>query len=140
MRSGIIAVYNPSMTPTTQSLLAAFPVIVEQNVVWGEMDAYQHVNNIVYFRYFENARLEYVRRLDWPALEKNTGIGPILQAVHARFRRALTYPDAIAIGARLLSLEADRFVLEHKIVSEAQGEVVTEGQGTIVTFDYRNGK
>ena len=121
-------------------LLCGFPVIVEQNVVWGDMDAYQHVNNAVYFRYFENARVEYFRRLDWFALEQATGIGPILAATQARFRRALTYPDAIAIGARLLSLQEDRFDLEHKIVSRAQGEVVTLGQGTIVTYRHADGK
>src|SRR5262249_44770182 len=47
------------------ALLAALPVIVELPVVWGEMDAYRHVNNAVYFRYFESARLEYFRRLGW---------------------------------------------------------------------------
>src|SRR4029077_16692849 len=103
----------------------------------GEMDAYQHVNNVVYFRYFENARLEYIRRLDWFALEEATGIGPILAATQARFRRPLSYPDTITIGARLLNLETDRFVLEHKIASKTQSEIVTEGQGTIVTYDYR---
>jgi acyl-CoA thioester hydrolase len=128
------------MDAKTQSLLAGFPVIVEQNVIWGDMDAYKHVNNVVYFRYFENARLEYFRRLDWFALEDTTGIGPILAATQARFRRPLSYPDTIAIGARLLTLEADRFDLEHKIVSQAQGEVVTVGQGTIVTYHYGDGK
>ena len=127
------------MNAQTQNLLAGFPVIVEQDVIWGEMDAYEHVNNVVYFRYFENARLEYIRRLDWFALEETTGIGPILSATQARFRRPLTYPDTIAIGARLLTLEADRFHLEHKIVSQNQAEVVTEGQGTIVTYHYAQG-
>lgn len=119
-------------------LLAGFPVIVRQDVVWGEMDSYQHVNNVVYFRYFENARLEYIARLDWFAFEKETGIGPILSATQARFRRPLTYPDRIAIGARLKELGHDRFHLEHRIISRAQGEVVTEGEGTIVTYDYHN--
>ena len=123
-----------------QALLAGFPVIVEQAVAWGDMDAYEHVNNVVYFRYFENARLEYLRRLDWFALEEETGVGPILASTQARFRRPLTYPDTIAIGARLLVLKEDRFDLEHKIVSQNQGEVVTEGQGTIVTFHYAQGK
>ena len=127
------------MDPTPEDPLAGFPVIVEQNVVWGEMDAYQHVNNVVYFRYFENARLEYIRRLDWFTLEKATGVGPILAATQARFRRPLTYPDTILIGARLLKLETDRFHLEHKIVSKGQGEVVTEGEGTIVTYHYDRG-
>ena len=121
-------------------LLEGFPVIVQQNVVWGEMDAYNHVNNVVYFRYFENARLAYIARLDWFAYEKETGVGPILAATQARFRRPLTYPDTIAIGARLKDLGHDRLHLEHRIISRAQGQVVTEGEGTIVTYDYRNQK
>ncbi len=121
-------------------LLAGFPVIVEQRVVWGEMDAYQHVNNVVYFRYFENARLEYFRRLDWFEFEDRTGIGPILAATTARFRRPLTYPDTIRIGARVTAMEKDRFTLEHRIVSAALNDVATEGQGTIVTFHYARGE
>src|SRR2546428_12744196 len=98
-----------------QTLLAAFPVVVELPVIWGEMDSYRHVNNVVYFRYFENARLEYFRRLGWFELEKETGIGPILAATQARFRRPLTYPDTISIGARILSMKEDRFHLGHRI-------------------------
>jgi acyl-CoA thioester hydrolase len=128
------------MQATIQTLLPGFPVIVEQAVVWGDMDSYGHVNNVVYFRYFENARLEYIRRLDWFALENDTGVGPILSATQARFRRALTYPDTIFIGARLLNLEADRFHLEHQIASQVQGEIVTLGQGTIVTYHYQDSK
>ncbi len=111
------------------NLLAGFPVVIEQSVAWGEMDSYRHVNNVVYFRYFENARLEYLRRLDLLAFEKETGIGPILSATQARFRRPLTYPDTIAIGARLLTLEADRFVLEHKIVSGRKASWSPKGRG-----------
>jgi len=121
-------------------LLQGFPVIVQQNVVWGEMDAYNHVNNVVYFRYFENSRLAYIARLDWFAFEDETGVGPILSATQARFRRPLTYPDTIAIGARLKELGHDRFHLEHRIISREQAQVVTEGEGTIVTYDYRNQK
>jgi acyl-CoA thioester hydrolase len=117
-------------------LLAGFPVVVEQAVVWGDMDAYRHVNNVVYFRYLENARLEYFRRLGWPELEQATGVGPILAATRARFRKALTYPDDIAIAARVPTLGADRFTLEHRIVSRRLGAVVTEGEGTVVAYDH----
>jgi acyl-CoA thioester hydrolase len=121
-------------------LLTGYPVVVRQAVVWGEMDSYRHVNNIVYFRYFENARLEYFFRLGWPAFEQETGIGPILAATQARFRRALTYPDTIAITARLGTLSEDRFTLEHRIFSEQLGNVATEGQGTVVAFHYGRGE
>jgi acyl-CoA thioester hydrolase len=109
---------------------------VEQAVVWGDMDAYRHVNNVVYFRYFENARLEYFRRLGWPELEAETGVGPILAATRARFRKALTYPDQISIAARVHTLGADRFTLEHRIVSRRLEAVVTEGEGTVVAYDH----
>jgi acyl-CoA thioester hydrolase len=121
-------------------LFGTFPVIVSQAVLWGEMDSYQHVNNVAYFRYFENGRLEYVRRAGWIAIEQATGIGPILASTQARFRRALTYPDTIHIGSRLLEMKDDRFTLEHCIVSEALDGIATEGQGLIVSFHYATGK
>jgi acyl-CoA thioester hydrolase len=122
------------------SLLVGYPVIVELPVAWGEMDSYQHVNNVVYFRYFENARLEYIRRLDWFEYEKQTGIGPILQATSARFRKPLTYPDTVIVTARATTIESDRFTLEHRVISKTLGVVAAEGTGTIVTFHYAEGK
>ena len=121
-------------------LLATYPVVVRQAVVWGDMDSYRHVNNVVYFRYFENARLEYFRRMGWFEFERETGIGPILASTHARFRRALTYPDNIAITARLGTLGNDRFTLEHQIFSERLGEVATKGEATIVVFHHERGE
>src|SRR5437588_12772379 len=107
------------------AVLARFPVIVRQPVVWGDMDSYRHVNNVVYFRYFENARLEYFRQMGWLEFEKETGIGPILAATSGRFRRALTYPDDIGIAARVTRLGDDRFSLAHVSVSAAPEAVAT---------------
>jgi acyl-CoA thioester hydrolase len=122
--------------PDIQELLQGYPVVIQQALAWGEMDAYQHINNIVYFRYFENARLEYVTRLGWPDWSRELGIGPIVSAVQARFRRPLTFPDTISIGARLGTILEDRFTLEHIVVSHNQRAVTTEGEGTIVIFNY----
>jgi acyl-CoA thioester hydrolase len=121
-------------------LLVGYPVVVELPVVWGEMDSYRHVNNVVYFRYFENARLEYFRRLDWFEYERQTGVGPILAATHARFRRPLTYPDRVSVTARIVDLEGDRFHLEHRVVSHRLEAVAAEGRGTIVTYHYGEGR
>ena len=80
-------------------LLAGFPVVVEQAVAWGDMDSYQHVNNVVYFRYFENARLEYFRRLDWFEFEKETGVSPILASTR---KRKIARARLAASGALIL--------------------------------------
>jgi acyl-CoA thioester hydrolase len=120
--------------------LRGFPIVIEVPVVWGEMDSYRHVNNVVYFRYFENARLEYFRRLGWFEYEQETGIGPILAATQARFRRPLTYPDTVSLAARVTSVAEDRFILEHRVVSHCLADLAAEGQGTVVTFHYGRGE
>src|SRR5438094_103286 len=118
------------------ALLAGYPVVIDLPVAWGDMDAYRHVNNVVYFRYFENARLEYFRRLGWFKLETETGVGPILAATQARFRRALTYPDTVSVGARVTAVEDDRFTMEHVLVSHRLAAVAADGQSVIVTFRH----
>jgi acyl-CoA thioester hydrolase len=126
--------------PGIAELLAGYPVVIQLPVLWGEMDSYRHVNNVVYFRYLECARLEYFARLDWFEFEKQTGIGPILQATQARFRRPLTYPDTISVAARVASMDQDRFTLHHRIVSHRQEAIVCVGEGTVVTFHYATEK
>jgi acyl-CoA thioester hydrolase len=128
------------MAEAWAELVKGYAVVVVQPVVWGEMDSYRHVNNTVYFRYFENARLEYFRRLDWFEYERTTGVGPILAATQARFRKPLAYPDTVAITARVAQISDDRFTMEHAVVSQRLGAVVTEGQGTVVTYHYGEGK
>jgi acyl-CoA thioester hydrolase len=121
------------------ALLAGFPVVVELPVVWGEMDSYRHVNNVVYFRYFESARLEYFRRLDWFEYERQTGIGPILAATSARYRRPLTYPDTIRVAVRVPVVDEDRFSMEYRLASQKLAAVAAEGTGTIVSYHYARG-
>jgi acyl-CoA thioester hydrolase len=123
-----------------EELLAEYPVVVVLPVVWGEMDSYRHVNNVVYFRYFESARLEYFRRMDWFEYERVQGVGPILAATQARFRKPLTYPDTISVGARVPTLAEDRFTMLYRLVSHRLAAVAAEGEGTIVTFNYQQGK
>jgi acyl-CoA thioester hydrolase len=119
--------------------LADFPVVVATPVAWGDMDYFRHLNNIVFFRYFESARIAYLERIGFQKELEESGIGPILAATDCRFRRPVTYPDVVAVGARTARLGADRFVMEYRLVSEALREVAAVGGGTLVAFDYRRG-
>lgn len=120
-----------------ETLLSEFPVVVSFPVAWGEMDAFQHVNNIVYFRYFESARIAYFESIGYNDLAKREGLGPILASTDCRFKMPLTYPDTVRIGARVTSLEQDRFTMEYTIVSQTHNRVAASGHGVIVSFDYR---
>ena len=121
------------------NLLEAYPVSKEIEVVWGEMDAYGHVNNAVYFRYFETTRIRYLEQAGLIELMAATNVGPILSETKARFKAPVTFPDKLMVGARVSAITGDRFTMQYAILSEKSGRIVTEGEALIVCFDYNQG-
>ncbi len=117
-------------------LLSGFPVVAEIPVQWGEMDAYGHVNNTVFFRYFETARIAFLGQCGFLDSYDNDGIGAILHSTECRFRRALHFPDTVLVGARAAEISDDRFTMEYCVMSMSQEAVAAEGSGVIVSFDY----
>ncbi len=119
------------------ALLARYPVWVTIPIQWGEMDAYGHVNNAMFFRYFESARIAFLDRCGFLASYEEEGVGAILHSTDCRFRRALFYPDTIQVGARHTDVRADRFTNAYRVVSMMHDEIIAEGTGVVVSFDYR---
>ncbi len=117
-------------------LLEGFPVVIQIPIQWGEMDAYGHVNNTVYFRLFESARIAYHERCGFNAAFRTEQIGPILHSTSCRFRLPLVYPDTAIVGARVSKLGPDRVEQEYRILSVSRNAVAAEGSGIIVSFDY----
>jgi acyl-CoA thioester hydrolase len=117
-------------------LLAGFSVVIEVPIAWGEMDSFGHVNNIVYFRWFESARIAYFDRIGFRAAEDNGNVGPILASTHCRFRKPLEYPDTVLVGARVTDIAPDRFTMEYRLVSKRLDLLAAEGGGVVVAFDY----
>lgn len=111
-------------------------VLIELPVAWGEMDAFQHVNNVVYFKYFESARIAYFDKVGVNESQKASGIGPILASTQCRFKAPLTYPDTVTVGATVETLDEDRFNMRYFVKSAKSGRVVAEGEGLVVFYDY----
>lgn len=122
--------------PDHHPLLADFPAVARIPVQWGEMDAYGHVNNTVFFRYFETARIEFLDLCGFLEAYEKLKVGAILHSTGCRFRHALFYPDTIEVGGRAIEVGEDRFVMEYRVVSLEQNDIAAEGTGTIVSFDY----
>lgn len=120
-------------------LLHDFPVRIQIPIAWGEMDAFQHINNVVYFRYFESARIAYFDAIEMMYVMETTGVGPILAETHCRFRIPLTFPDTVMVGARVRSLVTQGFTMQYAVASRRHGKLAAEGEGRIVTIDYSTG-
>jgi acyl-CoA thioester hydrolase len=121
---------------TIDELTREYPVVIEMEVRWGDMDAFNHVNNVSYLRYFESGRIAYFEALDLADFFGTNGVGPILAETSCRYKFPLTYPDRISVGTRSNNLGTDRFDQQYIVVSHRYGRVAATGDGTIVTFDY----
>lgn len=151
---------NIELSPAAEQALRDYPVRFAINIAWGEMDAFAHVNNVAYFRYFESARIAYGRRVGMldaltetktdPQTSSDTDvsqaratpakIAPILAATNARYKRPLQFPDCIIVGVKIAKLTDGKFWQQYRIFSTGQDCISTEGEAEIVCFDYANGK
>jgi len=120
----------------SQDLLAGYPVVIRIPIQWGEMDAYGHVSNVVFFRYFESARVLYLERCGLLESYERDKVGAILHSTSCRFRRPLYYPDTAVVGTRVIELGEDRLTMSHELVSEAQDALAAEGTAVVVSYDY----
>ena len=120
--------------------LRAFPVVVTLPIEWGDQDAMGHVNNTIYLRWSETARIAYLMRLgvwrDSPAQQ----FGPILASITCHFRVPLTFPDTVHIGSTVTVIGKSSFKMAHKIVSQNHGVVAADLESTLVWLDYHAAK
>jgi len=114
-----------------------YPLFVEQAIQWGEMDAFNHVNNSVYFKYFENARIKFMAECGVMEMMKREKVGPILARIEGNFKLPLTYPDTIRTYIRVKSIGHTSFVVEHAAWSRKHDEIACIGEGVLVVLDYK---
>ena len=126
--------------PKIDTLLSDAVHTVIFPLIWGDMDAFGHLNNVMYFRYFESARIAYFENRGFTMSGKPGSIGPILADTQCRFRVPLVFPDRLHIGTRIVDLGKDRFTMEYTMVSENAETVAAVNRATIVSFDYDRGK
>ena len=114
-------------------------VRIEVDVAWGDMDAFRHVNNVVYLRWFESARIHYFGRIGFINHMESTGVGPILAETRCRYRFPVTFPDRITATVSVREIGEDRFVMDYRLYSDRHTRLVAEGEGTIVCYDFNVG-
>jgi acyl-CoA thioester hydrolase len=116
--------------------LSGHPVVVTLPVQWGDQDAFGHVNGVVYFRWFETARVEYLNQSGLGHLMSQVGTGPILASIKCDYRRQLKHPDTIEVSASISEIGKSSMKMRHVLFSQSQQAVAAEAESTVVMFDY----
>jgi acyl-CoA thioester hydrolase len=111
--------------------LKQYPIVFEQNVAWGDMDAFGHLNNVIYYRYMESARIAYMQAVH--LLEQDFNL--VVASNHCKYLAPVLFPDQLSIGARIEDLRNSAFRMHYLIWSKSQQKVVAEGEAVLVCVD-----
>jgi len=111
--------------------LAHYPIIHHQPIHWGEMDAFKHLNNVVFYRYAESARIGYLQALGM----FDGSMVTVLAQSSCQYLRPVTYPDTLLLGVRCQRLGHTSIVIEYSYYSCAQKVIVATADAVIVRLD-----
>ena len=118
------------------NLFQEFPVIIELPVQWGDQDALGHVNNVVFFRWWESSRLAYAEQINLLGTDRSERFDTVLASMTCDFRKQLIYPDVVQIGARIGRVGNSSLRIEHRLVSQKLNAVAAEAVSVMVSFDF----
>ncbi len=120
--------------------LGRYPVSVSIPVAWGEMDAFQHVNNVAYVRWLETGRIAYFERIGFLERMKAEGIGPILAKLTIEYKKPVTFPDTVRVEVTTTRIGRSSLTLAYRVWSEALRAEVVTAEDVIVVMDYRSSR
>lgn len=117
-------------------------IITKIPVLWGDMDGFGHVNNIIYLKWCETSRIELFRSI-WnykignmeEVLERG-GIGPILANFNMDYKYPVKYPDEIKIETYLTHIGNSSMGIGHELFSQNNDKLVAKANSVVVMLNY----
>lgn len=108
-----------------------------ERVRFGDLDANAHLNNVVFLRYFETARIAFIRDLfpghDPSAPNPSRG-GVIFAECHINYRSPVHFDEEVAIECSVGEIRRSAFQMRFTMTVEER--LVADGYGWLVGFDY----
>lgn len=108
-------------------------------VRWADFDANRHVNNVTYFTYFEQARVDWLKRTSMQTTAE--GEGPVVVRTSCNYRRSIPYVDALDVRVYAGAPGRTSFPTYYEIVdAEDETVVYADGEATMVWTNRTTGK
>lgn len=124
-----------------------------QQVVWGEQDSFQHVNNVQYVRWAESSRVNWATHFaavardpasarQWAELMTPNSVGLILKSIRVDYKLPLTYPDRVSVYHRLryppsAQPSPSSLILDAAVFSHRHRRLSARVEEDVVIYDYR---
>lgn len=102
---------------------------------WSEIDSFGHVNNVMFMKYVQAARLNFVDSIGLMKLHRTQKIGFMVAETSCKFKKELHFPGYVTVITKIAFVKNTSFSLEH-IISNSDGEVVAIATDVLVVFDF----
>ena len=112
-------------------------IVLRIPIRWGDMDAMNHVNNTVYFRYMEQTRIAWYEKM-FGDLSSEKDEGMVIVNASCTFQKPLTYPGTVEVSMSLG--EFSRSSVESYYEMRVGDTLYADGAAKIVWIDIRRSK
>ena len=113
---GSLPYLRPMDGPALTALgLPPWPFGLADRVIFNEVDALGHVNNVAYFRWFETTRVTYLAHR---GLSDFDGTGPfriVAKQTECRFHREIRFGESYVVSARVSAFRRTSFTMDYAI-------------------------
>jgi acyl-CoA thioester hydrolase len=106
---------------------------------WGDMDAMGHVNNTVYFRYMEQARISWFEALI-PEAEAWQSTGIVIVNASCNYKRPITYPGTVEVKLRVGPPGGSSVPTFYELRVDADPQPYADGAAVVVFVDMTKQK
>lgn len=102
---------------------------------WSEMDMFGHINNVMYAKYVQAARVNYWEMVGLNSMFNQSHEGPLLASIQLQFKQPLFYPGNIVVWSKVKFIKNTSFGLTHIVLNE-KNEVCAISDDIIVMYDF----
>jgi acyl-CoA thioester hydrolase len=120
---------KPIATPRT-----AYPHFLPITTRWMDNDVYGHVNNTVYYSYFDTVVNEYLIRAGVLDFEHGATIGLVVET-HCNYFAPLVFPERVDAGLRVARLGSSSVRYEVGLFKEGDAQAAAQGHFVHVYVD-----
>jgi acyl-CoA thioester hydrolase len=108
-----------------------------ERVRFGDLDAMRHLNNVVFLRYFETARIAYQREIlpaHDPSNPERDEFGIIFAECHINYRSPVVFDELVDVTCSIGNIKRSSFWVEFEM--RVGSRLVADGYGVGVGVDY----
>ncbi len=126
--------------PDPKSWMEKFHFSIPIKIRYSETDMTGHLNNVSYFIYFEQGRVEYLEHLHLMEILFNEETVCVVADQECQYLAQILINEPLRLYIRAAKLGRSSIDVEYALIEDLTGQLKAVGRGTMVYIDKKSGK